>query len=357
MSPKETKRIGDLHELPACAPDYLKALLAISEGVLHDQVELLGTGKPFEVPDVYELLREQGITDPEDQGTMIDKYNKHKTEVDKVKSDYRDKDDGVLVETSDVSSRVNAAYDVIETSVGELNLKIDAAREAVITATDEDTGVVTKTLPKEWEDIVFTAIGETLKTTFEEVEEVSDQAAGAARKITGNEPSYTPTYRTNGNFAPSSNTISEFSSAYASAGDGGGPVTSTSGVPTVDPPGEVKEWIAEAIEVLRQNGYDVKDSDAAIIAKMIEKESSNNPNAINLWDSNAKKGTPSKGLMQTIDPTFNAHKLPGHDDIWDPVDNICAGAAYAIDRYGSLSNVPGIVNLSDSNANTGYVGY
>lgn len=134
----------------------------------------------------------------------------------------------------------------------------------------------------------------------------------------------------------------------------GGEITGTSGRPTKMPTGDLAQWIDQAIEILQQNGYDVTDSDAAIIATMIEKESSGNPNAINLWDSNAEAGTPSKGLMQTIDPTFNAHALPGHTDIWNPVDNICAGTAYAIERYGSLENVPGIVNMSHG---AGYVGY
>lgn len=135
----------------------------------------------------------------------------------------------------------------------------------------------------------------------------------------------------------------------------GGEVTGTSGMPTKMPTGDVAQWIDQAIEVLRENGYNIKDSDAAIIATMIEKESSNNPNAINLWDENATdRGTPSKGLMQTIDPTFNAYALPGHTDIWNPVDNICAGTAYALDRYGSLDNVPGIKKMSEG---YDYVGY
>ncbi|HVK23454.1 MAG TPA: transglycosylase SLT domain-containing protein [Actinokineospora sp.] len=71
-------------------------------------------------------------------------------------------------------------------------------------------------------------------------------------------------------------------------------------------------------------------------------------------NSNAAKGTPSKGLMQCIDPTFQSHKLPGHDNIWNPVDNICAGVNYAISRYGSLSNVPGI---KATHGGGGYVGY
>jgi hypothetical protein len=71
-------------------------------------------------------------------------------------------------------------------------------------------------------------------------------------------------------------------------------------------------------------------------------------------NSNAAKGTPSKGLMQCIDPTFNSYKLPGHDDIWNPVDNICAGVNYAVKRYGSLDNVPGIKAMSRGGAYRGY---
>lgn len=56
----------------------------------------------------------------------------------------------------------------------------------------------------------------------------------------------------------------------------------------------------------------------------------------------------------TIDSTFNAHKLPGHDDIWNPVDNAAAAIRYAISRYGSLENVPGIKSMSKGGK---YVGY
>ncbi|MFC3962633.1 transglycosylase SLT domain-containing protein [Nocardia jiangsuensis] len=120
------------------------------------------------------------------------------------------------------------------------------------------------------------------------------------------------------------------------------------------PTGDKAEWIRQAIEVLRAQGYDVKDSDAAVIAMIIDKESGGNPQAINLWDSNAAAGIPSKGLMQTIDPTFDAYKVSGHDDIWNPVDNIIAGSRYAIERYGSLSNVPGIVAMSSGQGYRGY---
>lgn len=134
---------------------------------------------------------------------------------------------------------------------------------------------------------------------------------------------------------------------YRAAGASGGP-------PGTRPAGAVGQWIDQAMQILRQNGYDTSRIDPADIATIIAHESAGNPHAINNWDSNAAAGTPSKGLMQTIDPTFDAYALPGHRDIWNPVDNIIAGVRYAIHRYGSVDRVPGIVGM---HRGTGYVGY
>ncbi|CAM3436502.1 transglycosylase SLT domain-containing protein [Kibdelosporangium persicum] len=137
-------------------------------------------------------------------------------------------------------------------------------------------------------------------------------------------------------------------------GGGGGGLGPSGGPPAGPPPGNVQEWIQQALQVLRANGINVSDADVQKIWTIIQHESGGNPNAINNWDSNAAKGTPSKGLMQCIDPTFNSYKLPGHDNIWNPVDNICAGVNYAISRYGSLDNVPGIKAMANGGAYRGY---
>ncbi|GLZ37598.1 transglycosylase SLT domain-containing protein [Actinokineospora sp. NBRC 105648] len=143
---------------------------------------------------------------------------------------------------------------------------------------------------------------------------------------------------------------------HSGGGGGGhsGGLGSSGGPPAGPPPGNVQEWIRQAIAELRARGINVTEADAQIIWEIIQHESGGNPNAINNWDSNAAKGTPSKGLMQCIDPTFNSYAIPGHGNIWNPVDNICAGVNYAISRYGSLSNVPGI---KATHGGGGYVGY
>lgn len=71
-------------------------------------------------------------------------------------------------------------------------------------------------------------------------------------------------------------------------------------------------------------------------------ESSGNPKAINLSDSNAEKGTPSKGLMQVIDPTFASYRSALYpNDVWDPSANIAAALRYTVNRYGGPEGVWG----------------
>jgi len=125
------------------------------------------------------------------------------------------------------------------------------------------------------------------------------------------------------------------------------------GVPNVVG-GQVGKWIAAAQTILKQHGIPLSKMNARDIATIIRFESAGNPKAVNNWDSNAAAGHPSKGLMQTIGPTFDSYKLPGHGKILDPVDNIIAGVRYAISRYGSISNVPGIRAVHAGGA---YVGY
>jgi hypothetical protein len=108
-------------------------------------------------------------------------------------------------------------------------------------------------------------------------------------------------------------------------------------------PPDVDAWIGQAIGVLEDSGVPATQLNPQDLWIIIQHESSGDPTAVNTWDSNALAGTPSTGLMQTIAPTFNAYALPGHNDIMNPVDNIVAGTRYALDRYGSLDNVPGVL--------------
>ncbi|ANW20857.1 transglycosylase SLT domain-containing protein [Streptomyces clavuligerus] len=104
-------------------------------------------------------------------------------------------------------------------------------------------------------------------------------------------------------------------------------------------PNNLDGWIREALSIMKKEGIPGSYNG---LHRNIMRESSGNPMAINNWDINAVNGTPSKGLLQVIQPTFNAYHVSGTPfDLYHPVANIVAAANYAADRYGSIDNVFG----------------
>lgn len=98
----------------------------------------------------------------------------------------------------------------------------------------------------------------------------------------------------------------------------------------------VERWRGLVNQVLTMLGQPTSWADTVL--RRMNQESGGNPNAINNWDSNAKAGHPSQGLMQTIPGTFAAYAGPYlARGITDPLANIYAGVNYALHRYGSLS--------------------
>ena len=68
----------------------------------------------------------------------------------------------------------------------------------------------------------------------------------------------------------------------------------------------------------------VSSADIAHIMNVIQHESGGRAGAVNNWDSNAAKGTPSKGILQFIEPTFLHYAMPGYGDIMRPFDQLLA---------------------------------
>lgn len=123
-----------------------------------------------------------------------------------------------------------------------------------------------------------------------------------------------------------------------------------------NPSAGVEQWRTLATRALQMTGQ-YSEANLERLLYQMQTESGGNPNAINNWDINAVNGTPSKGLMQVIDPTFRAYAMPGYDkNIYDPLSNMLASIRYAVSRYGSLAaayrgvgyeNGIGDINLSD----------
>lgn len=109
--------------------------------------------------------------------------------------------------------------------------------------------------------------------------------------------------------------------------------------------GSVDDWITQAGTALGRT-FTASDRDGLrIIAKY---ESGNDPKARNDTSAGQAAGGP-KGLMQVVDGTFAANALPGHNDVFNPVDCIIASVRYILGRYGSIDNVPGVKSVRAGN--------
>lgn len=118
----------------------------------------------------------------------------------------------------------------------------------------------------------------------------------------------------------------QFGGAYTSGNDGNIRFDVSAGV---------EQWRNLSSRMLTLEGQSAAYTN--LLLRQMQTESGGNPNAINLWDSNAKAGHPSKGLMQVIDPTFQSHRNPTlANNIWDPAANIAAAIRYTIATYGTL---------------------
>jgi hypothetical protein len=99
--------------------------------------------------------------------------------------------------------------------------------------------------------------------------------------------------------------------------------------------GNLRAWLTKA---LRITGH-FSAANLAGLTRMAMAESGGNPNITQssaVRDVNTAAGNPAKGLLQTIPQTFAAHKMPGHDNIFNPVDNAIASIRYQFSRYGRI---------------------
>ena len=97
----------------------------------------------------------------------------------------------------------------------------------------------------------------------------------------------------------------------------------------------VQRWKPDVIKALKKNGFEASASQVSAWMKVIARESNGDPSVVNNWDANARMGIPSKGLVQTIQPTFDAYKFTGHNNPLNGYDDLLAGIHYMKAKYGS----------------------
>ncbi|WP_249662794.1 tape measure protein [Lentilactobacillus buchneri] len=117
----------------------------------------------------------------------------------------------------------------------------------------------------------------------------------------------------------------------------------------------VSRWRKYVVKALKANGFSASPSQISAWMRVIARESNGNPKAINNWDSNAKAGHPSKGLVQTIDSTFNSYKFKGHGQIYNGFDDLLAGINYMKHIYGKGASAFARVSGPEGYAKGGHI--
>jgi hypothetical protein len=100
-------------------------------------------------------------------------------------------------------------------------------------------------------------------------------------------------------------------------------------------PRKVSRWANLVSAVMAEHG--IRQNRLSGILAQIQQESGGRKNAINNWDSNAKRGTPSMGLLQVIAPTYRYYAKRGLESVnyqRVPYANIWSALNYVKSTYG-----------------------
>lgn len=110
--------------------------------------------------------------------------------------------------------------------------------------------------------------------------------------------------------------------------------------------GELRDWARQGLGI--GGAFPPTESNIQKIVDRAMQESGGDPYAVNNWDSNAAAGTPSKGLMQIIEPTWESYRatygadMGPFDKNWmNPIKSVAVASRYMKSRYGYVVGATG----------------
>lgn len=84
------------------------------------------------------------------------------------------------------------------------------------------------------------------------------------------------------------------------------------------------DWTDDIKKVAKDMKVDLTDEGLKAVLYRIQLESGGNQSVVNNWDSNARAGHPSRGLIQYIPSTFASYMMPNHTNINSGIDQLYA---------------------------------
>ena len=317
----------DSHCPPAASPG-LRDLIDTAQEAIQTSIDLLGSGRGGEAPDLVKLLNDKQIAQVKDgKAKMVDNYSTKMSDLDKIKSDIHKQDSGVNTsarETGDISSDT---WSDITKAIEQLTGTLDSAH-------DWEPPKGSKYLSAAREAPLTKAVLTAVISVHDAVQLAADQVQSQADKIGGSQTPYVPSSYTGGGGGSGSYVPVDGSGGYNSKYTQ--PVSSSGGrVPhqRLDK-SQLEEYIGKALDALGITDPTARANWTKGYLTLIERESGGDVGSINLTDSNAAAGHPSQGLTQTIPSTFEAYHVAGtSNSITDPTANIASSMNYVMNRY------------------------
>ncbi|MGW4325653.1 transglycosylase SLT domain-containing protein [Nocardia sp. NPDC004573] len=318
MSPE--RWVVKLDPPPGVRPWFIEFLAMVQEAI-QTSADLLATGTPSQAPDLLKLLRDEKLVTGHDQkSAMADGHAERVREYDEIKDEIHKQDKSI-----DLSAY--GAYEISSGAFAAVKRHVELLQGALRDTTKPSPGK--EFIDPDIETRLANTVLRTVDDVNDEIQKANDRVQVHAKDIDASAPTYA------GNSMPSNYVPSNYMQRSYSPGPDFVPAATSADYARYEGNVTVNAAIDGALDALGITDPVARENWKRGYQVLIKRESDNNPNAVNDWDSNAAKGQASRGLTQTIPSTFQAYHVAGtSNNIHDPVANVAASMNYVMHRYG-----------------------